>query len=384
MRFDRTIVFKGIKQKIDSTLEQGQVNGLNFLLNNFEQYSEFWDDIRQISYALATVFHETAGSFQPVAEGYYLGNRNAPNFYQGNTSRAINFQNSLRYAPYFGRGYVQLTWDYNYKDQTRRIKTMMPNLVKDFERQTGQVFDLLKYPAQAFNPVISFAIMTIGMHFGTFRSGHTLDRYIFGNKCDYIWARYIINGKRKGAKLPDKAEEIASYARRFEAILRIAKIENAKVTIENKEEVFQPEILEGETEFQATSDKQIILANSAVDPATNQPVENPSVNTPIVLAETIQNEQPPILSSLETYGQKVNEISGKGQSSSNNSSSVSSSSVFAVVWKFLLGTISLGIGFAKDNWEWLVIGCIILLVGAWLWNQSKNRATERTIAKLRG
>jgi predicted chitinase len=49
---------------------------------------------------LATIAVETAHTFAPVQEAFWLddGWRHA----------------NLRYAPHWGRGYVQLTWDYNY------------------------------------------------------------------------------------------------------------------------------------------------------------------------------------------------------------------------------------------------------------------------------
>jgi hypothetical protein len=50
---------------------------------------------------LGTIAVETAHTFAPVQEAFWLDD-------------AWRYAN-LRYAPYWGRGYVQLTWDYNYK-----------------------------------------------------------------------------------------------------------------------------------------------------------------------------------------------------------------------------------------------------------------------------
>lgn len=51
--------------------------------------------------ALGTIAVETAHTFEPVQEAFWMDDawRNA----------------NLRYAPYWGRGYIQLTWDYNYQ-----------------------------------------------------------------------------------------------------------------------------------------------------------------------------------------------------------------------------------------------------------------------------
>lgn len=56
---------------------------------------------------LATVAIETAHTFKPVVEAFWL-------------SDAWRWQN-LRYAPYWGRGYVQLTWQENYRYYGWRI-----------------------------------------------------------------------------------------------------------------------------------------------------------------------------------------------------------------------------------------------------------------------
>lgn len=50
---------------------------------------------------IATVAIETASTFAPVREAFWLDE---------NWRRA-----NLRYYPYYGRGYIQLTWDYNYR-----------------------------------------------------------------------------------------------------------------------------------------------------------------------------------------------------------------------------------------------------------------------------
>ncbi|MBV9582719.1 MAG: hypothetical protein JO057_29385 [Chloroflexi bacterium] len=51
--------------------------------------------------ALGTIAVETAHTFAPVQEAFWLDD-------------AWRYAN-LRYAPHWGRGYVQLTWEYNYR-----------------------------------------------------------------------------------------------------------------------------------------------------------------------------------------------------------------------------------------------------------------------------
>lgn len=187
MKFNRKKFFDGVKDRIDPSLSQEQVNGLEFLLTSIEQDSA-WKNIRHVAYALATVFHETAGSFQPVEEGYYLGSK----------ARVKRFQKTLRYYPYFGRGYVQLTWE------TKRI----PNYSK-----AGKALgiDFVANPDLVMEPINAYKIMTLGMYQGWFTTKKLSD-YISGSKTDYVNARRIINGL-------DKAGLIAGYARSFEQIL---------------------------------------------------------------------------------------------------------------------------------------------------------------------
>lgn len=188
LRFNRKKFFDGFREHIDSSIEQEQVDGLEFLLGQMET-DRLWKDLRHIAYALATTGHETAWSFQPVEEGYYLPS----------AARVKAFQKSLRYYPYFGRGYVQLTWE------TRRI----PNYSKA-SKALG--VDFVTNPALVMVPENAYKILTLGMHQGWFTSKKLVD-YISGSKCDYKNARKIINGL-------DKAALIAGYAVQFEKILK--------------------------------------------------------------------------------------------------------------------------------------------------------------------
>ena len=129
----------------------------------------------QVAYILATVDHETNGSFQPVEEGYYLG------------ESAAAYQKTLRYYPYYGRGYVQLTWAENYHK---------------YSALTG--LDLLNQPDWVMRPEVSLFILIDGMKRGIF-TGRSLDDFTTANRLDFVEARRIINGR-------DRAEEIAGLA----------------------------------------------------------------------------------------------------------------------------------------------------------------------------
>src|SRR5690348_9732185 len=58
----------------------------------------------ELAYVLATAYHETAHTMKPVRE------------YGGET-----YLKKKKYYPYVGMGYVQLTWDYNYKKASVKL-----------------------------------------------------------------------------------------------------------------------------------------------------------------------------------------------------------------------------------------------------------------------
>ena len=130
----------------------------------------------QIAYILATVEHESAGSFQPVREAYFLGEPNAE-----------NHRKTLSYYPFYGRGYVQLTWDYHYRSYSTLLGV-----------------DLVNQPDLAMRPDIALFVLIDGMKRGVF-TGVKLDHYITERGTDFVNARRIVNGT-------DKAREIASLA----------------------------------------------------------------------------------------------------------------------------------------------------------------------------
>jgi hypothetical protein len=81
-----------------AALKPDQVTGLGAVLGAAQKAG--WP-LAFTAYALATACHETAYTMQPVREAFWL-------------SEAWR-RTHLRYYPYYGRGYVQLTWEDNYK-----------------------------------------------------------------------------------------------------------------------------------------------------------------------------------------------------------------------------------------------------------------------------
>lgn len=221
MKFNRKLFFDEYRERFKAPTP-AQVAGIERLLTGFETYNGWWDNVDQIANAFAQVKHETNESFMPVVEGYYLA-RSTPPDYTGKSERVKHFQEGLRYYPHFGMGDIQLTWKENYAEQDHLIRKYFPERVSEFEKRAGQKFDMIKNPRQALDPWISFCVFTIGMCLGTFREGHTLDRYINAKNVDHFTARNIVNGDRfykiqgSNIRIGDK---IASDAKKFAAIMR--------------------------------------------------------------------------------------------------------------------------------------------------------------------
>ena len=201
LSFDRKRFFDGFRKHLDPTIEQGQADGLEFLLSRFEA-DRRWAFIPHIAYALATIYHETAFTFQPITErgpkSYFLRYD-----IEKNPEKAEDLGNTHPGDGYKfrGRGYVQLTGRKNYAR-----------------------YGIATEPDQALNPDKAFEVMTDGMFRGRY-TGKKLTDYISDTGKDYFHARKVINGL-------DKAGVIAGYAREFEEILRASKTTSAAGSIE--------------------------------------------------------------------------------------------------------------------------------------------------------
>src|SRR4051794_24252875 len=94
------------------TLSATEVDGCNVILKAMEGLSISWT-----AYALATAYHETASTMQPVRE--YGGSTYFTRMYDVTGARPqMALANGNKCAgdgpKYCGRGYVQLTWKNNY------------------------------------------------------------------------------------------------------------------------------------------------------------------------------------------------------------------------------------------------------------------------------
>lgn len=182
-------------------LSNSEVEGLQAIVTACSL--AFWP-LAWTAYALATAYHETAHTLQPISEyggiKYFtrmydpLGERPTLSKKMGNTSSGDG-------PKYKGRGYVQLTWKNNYAKAAKIVG-----------------IDLITNPDLAMRADIAAKIMISGMSEGWF-TGKSCSSYLpkanlVATKDQFIQARKIINGS-------DKADLIANYAIKFQKALHI-------------------------------------------------------------------------------------------------------------------------------------------------------------------
>lgn len=174
---DASAFFKSVRESFGA-LTQQQVDGLQTLLQAFGVAS--WP-LSHSAYGLATGWHETNETLQPVREAYWVKDAEAWR------------KKNLKYYPWYGRGYVQLTWEKNYKraDEELDLKG-----------------SLIANPDLAMRQDIAAIIMVKGMEFGWF-SGKKLKDYLpSSGQADihqFANARNIINGNDKDVEIAEKA-----------------------------------------------------------------------------------------------------------------------------------------------------------------------------------
>ena len=181
-------------------LNQGQVDGFE---NIIEEAIRRGCENNDLAYILATVWHETAFTMQPIKE--YGGEK---------------YLKSKKYYPHYGRGLVQLTWLYNYEKASKKLG-----------------IDFVKHPDKLLDWEYALPILFVGMEEGWF-TGKSLSDYIDDvdedNKEDlreFANARRIINGT-------DKQVEIGQIALFFELALKESQygVEPAAEPVEAIEE----------------------------------------------------------------------------------------------------------------------------------------------------
>lgn len=205
MQLSRRAFFDFVRMKLfQGRLGAGQVAGLTAILDGWLARVGQGGmqplapcSAQPLAYVLATAFHETAATMQPVRETLAASDKVA--IARLEEAFAAGRLGSVR-TPYWrpdadgrswlGRGLVQLTHRRNYEAMSG---------------VTG--IDLVADPGRAMEMPVSVAILIEGMRRGSF-TGRKLDDYFGPGRADWVGARKIINGN-------DRAELVARHARVF-------------------------------------------------------------------------------------------------------------------------------------------------------------------------
>lgn len=195
--------FFDIARKYFGNLSQSQVDGIDLIVKCSNKAS-----LRHKAYILATAWHETAKTMQPIAE------------YGKGKGKKYGIPDNVTGQIYYGRGFVQLTWKDNYIKAERRLKEL--DLI-------GKYVDFVNNPDLVMKPNISVQILVIGMLEGWFTGKKLADYDSYENM------RRVVNGT-------DKADLIASYAEKFEEALKAIKLVQVPLPPPDIEPIVKPEV----------------------------------------------------------------------------------------------------------------------------------------------
>jgi hypothetical protein len=186
-------------------LSQGQTGGLTFILDVWDA-GHANDDERWLAYALATAYHETGFTMQPIRE--HGGRNYFMRMYDPSSSVPARARLARKMGAqpgdgqiFYGRGYVQLTWRVNYANMGKAFRV-------DLTSDAAAADKVLQ-------PELAAKIMFRGMEEGLF-TGKKFANYFSSDVEDWKNARRIINGN-------DCDEALAVYAKKFYAAISHTK-----------------------------------------------------------------------------------------------------------------------------------------------------------------
>ncbi|WP_337266399.1 hypothetical protein [Oryzifoliimicrobium ureilyticus] len=194
---DRRVFFEAIEATLfPSGLSTERREGLNAILDGWQDRFPK-GDLRWLAYILATAYHETAFTMQPVRETLASSDEEAvARLDRAFANGKLSWVKTVYWSPdedgktWLGRGLVQLTHKRNYEEMSRL---------------TG--IDLTGDPSRAMEMPVAVSILIDGMIAGSFTK-HRLCDHFNDQTEDWVNARRIVNGT-------DRAEKIAGYAKVF-------------------------------------------------------------------------------------------------------------------------------------------------------------------------
>lgn len=191
---ERKLFFDTVRQPLfEGALTQKQVWGMESILLEWDMQQ--LTDRRWLAYILATTYHETAKTMQPIEEyGKGKGHDYGKKLKQGSgPGNRIAYETPDKL--FYGRGHTQNTWFENYQRLTQGAKIQ------------GHDWDFLNSPELLLQMEPSIWATFFAMRTGLY-TGKKLSNYFNEKVEDWVDARKIINGL-------DCAEKIAEYAKVF-------------------------------------------------------------------------------------------------------------------------------------------------------------------------
>ncbi|MBO9133403.1 hypothetical protein J5289_07625 [Rhizobium sp. B230/85] len=201
MSLNRDFFFDQLREKLyPNGLNMAQVEGHEAVLDAWEKDHAKSDD-RWLAYILATAYHESAFTMQPVRETLANPDEQAAARLEaawdaGKLSwvKTPYWRKDADGKYWFGRGLVQITFKANYRKLGDAIGV-----------------DLVADPDLALDLDVAVQIIFYGMLNGSF-TGRKLADYFNKTKSDWVNARRIVNGL-------DRADTIAGYGKIYYAAL---------------------------------------------------------------------------------------------------------------------------------------------------------------------
>lgn len=235
-----TAFFNAVRSSLfGGKLTQAQVDGMNALERAWRARGD--GNLQRFAYVLATAYHETARTMQPI---YEKGPRAYFDKYEPSTKvgKILGNRHPGDGYLYRGRGHVQLTGRGNYFKAGKKLG-----------------LDLVNNPDRALDMGVSAHVCVIGCLEGWF-TGKDLADYIDGvdesdaeDQREFTEARRVVNGT-------DKAALIAGYAIKFEKALQAAKYGVAPPPQPNAAPTPEPSL----ADKPVTSGRHIIAAIAAL------------------------------------------------------------------------------------------------------------------------
>jgi len=177
--------FEAVRPLFGGSLSQAQVDGFKIIFEAWRKVGS--GNERDLAYILATAYHETARTMQPVRETRATTDAKAKERLTKawKSGKLPRVKSDYWSGGWFGRGFVQLTHWANYVKAGKKLG-----------------IDLVSDPSKAMIPEVSALILVRGMQEGWFTGMKLSDA------ADFREARRVVNGT-------DCASQIAQYADAF-------------------------------------------------------------------------------------------------------------------------------------------------------------------------